>query len=51
MTFSDKIEESKLFPFEKIRVKPRTVQIKTVLSGDPTCTPFHLTEETCVTLL
>ena len=27
------IEESVLFPFKKIRVKPETVQIETVLSG------------------
>ena len=29
------MEESVLFPFKKIRVKPRTVLIETVLSGDP----------------
>ena len=29
------MEESVLFPLEKIRVKPRTVLIETVLSGDP----------------
>ena len=29
------MEESVLFPFEKIRVKPGTVLIETVLSGDP----------------
>ena len=32
------MEESVLFPFEKIRVKPRTVLIETVLSGDPLIT-------------
>ena len=39
MTFSDKnrvkTEESVLFPFKKSHVKPGTVLIETVLSGDP----------------
>ena len=30
-----KIEESVVYPFEKIHVKPGTVLIETVLSGDP----------------